>query len=222
MKRPQQQSNNMQRRQLLAQARKRVKHPQESDTVRTPTQQQQQTEIQQRRQLPEKKRQQARKKRMKNMKKSWPTVEKEKRSKNTTRSACKVSKKIKKCSIRVQKSERQQKILEQMKGTKNIANIKSAKRRMLIPKIKNMKGEVVTSKKDIADVFGEFHGKLYDDDCGNIVRTEADDNGKKNEEAQAEGDESLEKFQSSQKKRCKQPLIVSNVANQGKQQRNQS
>ena len=59
MKRPQQQSKIMQPRQLLAQARKRVKHPQESDTVLTPTQQQQQAETQQRRQLHEKKRQQA-------------------------------------------------------------------------------------------------------------------------------------------------------------------
>ena len=80
MKRPQQQSKIMQRRQLRAQARKRVKHPQVSDTVLTPTQQQQQqAETQQGRQLHEKKRQQARKKRMeKKMKKSWPSFEKEK------------------------------------------------------------------------------------------------------------------------------------------------
>ena len=101
-----------------------------------------------------------------------------------------------------------------MKGTKNIANIKLAKRRILIPKIKNMKREVITSRRGIADVFREFYGKLYDEDCGNKVRTEADENEKKNEGAQAEGDESMEKFQSSQKKRCKQPLIVSNLAQQ--------
>ena len=46
--------------------------------------------------------------------------------------------KRKKKSIRDKKSERQrniQNIIEEMKGTKNIANIKSAKRRILIPKI---------------------------------------------------------------------------------------
>ena len=47
-----------------------------------------------------------------------------------------------------------------------------------------MKGEVITSRRGIVDVFGEFYGKLYDEDCGNKVRTEAYEN-EKNEEAQA-------------------------------------
>ena len=68
-----------------------------------------------------------------------------------------------------------------------------------------MKGEVITSREGIADVFGEFYGKLYDRDCGNKARTEADENRQKKEEAQAEG---WKEFQSSQKKRCKQPSIV--------------
>ena len=55
-------------------------------------------------------------------------------------------------------------ILEEMKGTKNIANIKTAKRRIFIPKINNANGEVVTSRKGTANVFGEFCKKLCDDD----------------------------------------------------------
>ena len=34
---------------------------------------------------------------------------------------------------------------------------------MLITKIKNEKGEVLTSRKGIANVFGQFHKKLYDE-----------------------------------------------------------
>ena len=49
------------------------------------------------------------------------------------------------------------------KGIRNIPGITSARRRVLITKIKNEKGEVVTSRKGIANVFGEFHKKLYDD-----------------------------------------------------------
>ena len=49
------------------------------------------------------------------------------------------------------------------KGIKNIPGIKSAKRRVLITKIKNQKGEIITSRKGIANVFGEFYKKLYDD-----------------------------------------------------------
>ena len=42
-----------------------------------------------------------------------------------------------------------------------------------------MKGEVVTSKKGIADVLGELYGKLYDEDRGSKVRTEAAENEEK-------------------------------------------
>ena len=37
---------------------------------------------------------------------------------------------------------------------------KSAKKRVLMPKSKNDKG-TITSRKGIANVFGEFHSKLY-------------------------------------------------------------
>ena len=55
-----------------------------------------------------------------------------------------------------------QRILEDFKGVKNIPGIKSAKKRVLITKIKNEKGETITSRKGIANVFGEIY-KNYDD-----------------------------------------------------------
>ena len=49
-----------------------------------------------------------------------------------------------------------QRILEDSKGAKNIPGIKSAKKRVLITKIKNEKGETITSRNGIANVFGDF------------------------------------------------------------------
>ena len=40
--------------------------------------------------------------------------------------------------------------------------IKSAKKKVLITKIKNDKGECITRRKGIADVFGEFCKRLYE------------------------------------------------------------
>ena len=54
-----------------------------------------------------------------------------------------------------------QRILEDFKGVRNIPGIKSAKKRVLVTKIKNEKGDCITSRKGIADVFGEFYKKLY-------------------------------------------------------------
>ena len=34
---------------------------------------------------------------------------------------------------------------------------------MLVTKIKNERGEIITSRKGIANVFGEFYKKLHDD-----------------------------------------------------------
>ena len=75
-----------------------------------------------------------------------------------------VSKKIKKCirdNKRSRRQEKIQRILEAFRGIKNISNIKSAKKETLIPKVNNEKGETVTSRKGIANVFGEFCSKLY-------------------------------------------------------------
>ena len=52
-----------------------------------------------------------------------------------------------------------QRILEDFKGIRNIPGIKSAKKKVLITKIKNEKGEIITSREGIASVFGEFHKK---------------------------------------------------------------
>ena len=41
--------------------------------------------------------------------------------------------------------------------------VKSAKKRVLITKIKNTKGECITCRKGIADTFGEFYKRLYED-----------------------------------------------------------
>ena len=57
-----------------------------------------------------------------------------------------------------------QRILEDFKGVRNIPGIKSAKKRVLITKIKNHeKGDCITSRKGNADVFGEFNKRLYED-----------------------------------------------------------
>ena len=54
-----------------------------------------------------------------------------------------------------------QRKLEDFKCVKNIPGINSAKKRVFITKIKNEKGEIITSRKGIADVFGEFHKKIF-------------------------------------------------------------
>ena len=56
-----------------------------------------------------------------------------------------------------------ERILEEFKGVRNIPGIKTAKKRVLITKKKNEKGECVTSRKGIADAFGEFYKRLYED-----------------------------------------------------------
>ena len=56
-----------------------------------------------------------------------------------------------------------ERILEEFKGVRNIPRIKTAKKRVLITKIMNEKGECITSRKGIADAFGEFYKRLYED-----------------------------------------------------------
>ena len=45
-------------------------------------------------------------------------------------------------------------------GVRNIPGIKPAKKKVLITKIKNERGEIITSRKGIANVFGEFYEKF--------------------------------------------------------------
>ena len=73
-----------------------------------------------------------------------------------------VGKRTKTCIRDKKRMKRQQdiqRILEDFKGVKSIPGIKSAKRRVLITKIENEKGEIITSRRGIANVFGEFYKK---------------------------------------------------------------
>ena len=77
-----------------------------------------------------------------------------------------LSKSIKKCirdKKRVKRQQEIQKIPEDFKGVSSIPGINSAKKKVLITKIKNERGENMTSRTGIANVFGEFYKKLYDD-----------------------------------------------------------
>ena len=47
-----------------------------------------------------------------------------------------------------------QRILEDIKGVSNIPGINSAKKKVLILKIKNERGEIMTSREGIANLFG--------------------------------------------------------------------
>ena len=77
-----------------------------------------------------------------------------------------VSKCTRKCIRDKKRLKRQQdiqRILEDFKGVRNIPGIKSAKKKVLITKVKNELGENITSRKGIANVCGDFYKKLYDD-----------------------------------------------------------
>ena len=77
-----------------------------------------------------------------------------------------VSKCRKRCIREKNRMTRQmdiQRILQDFERIRNIPGIKSAKKRALITKVRNEKGECITSRKGIADVFGEFYKKIYDD-----------------------------------------------------------
>ena len=102
---------------------------------------------------------------MKKMKKLGPSYKKEKNTaKNEKEKIREISKEIKK-NIRENKrrkrQERIQKILEKVKVTKNIPSIKSVKRRILIPKIRNKEGEAEKTRQGIANVFAKFYEELY-------------------------------------------------------------
>ena len=56
-----------------------------------------------------------------------------------------------------------ERILDKFEGVRTIPRIKTAKKRVLITRIKNEKGESITSRKGIADTFGEFYKRLYED-----------------------------------------------------------
>ena len=68
-----------------------------------------------------------------------------------------------------------ERILEEFKGIRNILGIKTAKQRVLITKIKNERGECITSRKGIADAFGVFYKRLYEDKERDDFEHELDD-----------------------------------------------
>ena len=79
---------------------------------------------------------------------------------------------------RVKRQQDIQRILEDFKGVRNIPGIKSAKKKELITKIKKKKttkGECITSRNGIADVFGEFHKRHYEDNEKDDSDHEVDD-----------------------------------------------
>ena len=58
------------------------------------------------------------------------------------------------------RQEKVQQILEEFRDILRISCVESGRKRSLIPKVKNDKGETITSRKGIANVFGEFCSKL--------------------------------------------------------------
>ena len=80
---------------------------------------------------------------------------------------------------RMKRQEEIQRRLEDFKGVRNIPGVKSAKERVLVAGIKNEKGEVITSRKGIANVFGEFYTKLYDE---NVQEETEQENGENENE----------------------------------------
>ena len=71
-----------------------------------------------------------------------------------------------------------ERIFEEFKGVRNIPRIKTAKKRVLITKMKNEKGECITSRKGIADTFGEFYKRLYEDSEKDNSEHEMSDDGR--------------------------------------------
>ena len=85
-----------------------------------------------------------------------------------------ISKNIKNVHQRKKEDEARKihRILEEFKGTKNISNIQTAKKRIFIPKITNKKGETINTRDGIANVFAEFCENLYDGEEGEEDKNE--------------------------------------------------
>ena len=62
---------------------------------------------------------------------------------------------------RMKRQQDIQRILEDFKGVTNIQRIKSVKKKVLITKIKNEKGETITSRKGIANGLWRILQKIY-------------------------------------------------------------
>ena len=105
-----------------------------------------------------------------------------------------LSKKIKKCirdRKRTKRKEKIQRILEEVRGIKSISYVKSGRKRTFIPKVKNDKGETITSRKGIANVFGEFYSKLYAEKSAWRRSTRPSTPGNKNEHREESANEDV-------------------------------
>ena len=81
----------------------------------------------------------------------------------------------------MKRQEKIQKILEKVKGTRNIPSIKSVKKRILIPNIKNKEGETIKARQGIANVFAKFYEDLYEgeeDYTGGETELRTEEDGK--------------------------------------------
>ena len=75
-----------------------------------------------------------------------------------------LSKRIKACirdRKRTKRQEKIQRILEEFRGIKSFSCTTSGRKRTVVPKVKNDRGETITSRKGVANVFGAFYSKLY-------------------------------------------------------------
>ena len=77
----------------------------------------------------------------------------------------KVSKEIKTAHQRPKKEQtckrRYHKFWKNIKGIKSIANIKSAREKVLTPKIRHDEDDIITSRKGMCNTFAKFYSNLY-------------------------------------------------------------
>ena len=72
--------------------------------------------------------------------------------------------------------------LGKVKGTRNIPSIKSVKRRILIPKVKDKEGEIIKTREGIANVFAKFYEDLLEgegDHTGGDMKLKMEDDEKR-------------------------------------------
>ena len=98
-------------------------------------------------------------------KKTWKSEDSLRRStpieeKQRLKEVSKCIKNVSETKKRMKRQQDSQRILEDFKGVRNIPGIKSAKKKVLVTKIKNEKREIITSREGIANVFGEFYKKI--------------------------------------------------------------
>ena len=73
--------------------------------------------------------------------------------------------------------------MDKFKRTRNIPNINSVKKRILIPKVKNKEGEAIKTRQRIANVFAKFYEDLYEGDyTGRETEWQTEEEGKELEQ----------------------------------------